>query len=308
MRAIQPHRSNVKKIPKQGGTSLCVACSKVVAIVHCFSCGVYEPSGIAVYCQQCFDRRHPWYRVDHRYVSIQEDDDVMEVTQRQYVELEVDRTLVEYDQMQEQVDHLVDGVGVLLKEEGRSSLPALRTSLSSSSLVLSSSSSSSLALSSSPTTSSSSTSSPPPPTTSSSPPPTSSSSLPPLVLDVTKERTKLRAMGRLLNASESKLYRLQYDVRTQCLFQEDEMMDHYDHTHTHIHWIIQLQCLIRKMLAKRYVRQKALKMYYKVWDKDIDAFYYVHKGTQDSSRQLPFMLRDVYDQIEERKEEKYSFV
>ena len=44
------------------------------AVINCYSCGSYEPEGTSYYCQECFDARHPWYRVQHYYSSIQYDD------------------------------------------------------------------------------------------------------------------------------------------------------------------------------------------------------------------------------------------
>jgi hypothetical protein len=55
---------------------LCTAGEQVPAVIKCHSCSIYDPSGASYYCQHCFNGRHPWYRVDHIYTKIDQDENI----------------------------------------------------------------------------------------------------------------------------------------------------------------------------------------------------------------------------------------
>ena len=52
------------------------ACENANATISCFSCAIYEVNNQAYYCDDCFKARHPWYRVQHYYESIDNDEDI----------------------------------------------------------------------------------------------------------------------------------------------------------------------------------------------------------------------------------------
>ena len=79
--------------PKQGGLRKCFLCLKQKAEVRCFSCGTFAPGGDAIFCKSCFDSHHPWYRVDHKFIQLNQDEDPEECLTRQSVGLEIDRVL-----------------------------------------------------------------------------------------------------------------------------------------------------------------------------------------------------------------------
>lgn len=44
-------------------------CNGLNAVIKCFSCVMYDTQGLGYYCQNCFDEKHPYYRVDHIFTS-----------------------------------------------------------------------------------------------------------------------------------------------------------------------------------------------------------------------------------------------
>lgn len=56
-------------------------CKSALAVFKCLSCALYEPTGICYYCKLCFDARHPWYRVNHIFTQI-EQDEAMEINMK----------------------------------------------------------------------------------------------------------------------------------------------------------------------------------------------------------------------------------
>jgi hypothetical protein len=51
-------------------------CSGDLAAVKCFTCSMYDVQGSYVYCQRCFDHRHPWYRMPHIFTDIAHDENI----------------------------------------------------------------------------------------------------------------------------------------------------------------------------------------------------------------------------------------
>ena len=51
-------------------------CNGDLAAVKCFTCSMYDVEGSYVYCQRCFDHRHPWYRVPHIFADIEHDENI----------------------------------------------------------------------------------------------------------------------------------------------------------------------------------------------------------------------------------------
>lgn len=47
-------------------------CKGAVATRKCFSCVEYDPELEGLFCEACFQERHPWYRVKHRWCAIQD--------------------------------------------------------------------------------------------------------------------------------------------------------------------------------------------------------------------------------------------
>jgi hypothetical protein len=58
-----------------------VACSGKLAEIQCMSCAVFHPRKVALYCRSCFEKRHPPYRVAHKFVPISQYEDVEHVKQ-----------------------------------------------------------------------------------------------------------------------------------------------------------------------------------------------------------------------------------
>lgn len=52
-------------------------CTGAVATIKCISCASMDVQGVGYFCQVCFNARHPWYRVPHVYVDIEDDEDVL---------------------------------------------------------------------------------------------------------------------------------------------------------------------------------------------------------------------------------------
>jgi hypothetical protein len=53
-----------------------VCCLGSIATRKCFSCTLFDPYGCGYYCDACFAKRHPWYRVPHMYTDISNDENV----------------------------------------------------------------------------------------------------------------------------------------------------------------------------------------------------------------------------------------
>ena len=51
-------------------------CSGAPAAFICHSCAIYDPSKSAYYCSECFPARHPWYRVQHIFTEIENDESI----------------------------------------------------------------------------------------------------------------------------------------------------------------------------------------------------------------------------------------
>ena len=68
-------------------------CSGAMALYKCFSCAKYDPLRLGLYCANCFKKRHPWFRVEHRWVTIDRLEDVEAELKRQAQRAEIDRNL-----------------------------------------------------------------------------------------------------------------------------------------------------------------------------------------------------------------------
>ena len=68
-------------------------CSGAMALYKCFSCAKYDPLRLGLYCANCFKKRHPWFRVEHRWVTIDRLEDVEAELARQAQRAEIDRNL-----------------------------------------------------------------------------------------------------------------------------------------------------------------------------------------------------------------------
>ena len=64
-----------------------------MALYKCFSCAKYDPLRLGLYCAACFQKRHPWFRVEHRWVTIDRLEDVEAELARQAQRAEIDRNL-----------------------------------------------------------------------------------------------------------------------------------------------------------------------------------------------------------------------
>jgi hypothetical protein len=67
------------KLPPPVPNKMCsvrYACMGNAATIKCHSCSIYDPSGTAFYCSQCFECCHPWYRVSHVYTTIEKDESI----------------------------------------------------------------------------------------------------------------------------------------------------------------------------------------------------------------------------------------
>lgn len=51
-------------------------CEGDPAVIKCHSCSIYFPTNSALYCQNCFNARHPSYRVPHLFTTIENDESI----------------------------------------------------------------------------------------------------------------------------------------------------------------------------------------------------------------------------------------
>jgi hypothetical protein len=67
------------QIPDEVGPKRCTCeylCLGAPAVIKCLSCAIYDAKNLGFFCQQCFDSRHPWYRVPHIFEDIGKDESV----------------------------------------------------------------------------------------------------------------------------------------------------------------------------------------------------------------------------------------
>ena len=67
------------KLPPAIPSKLCkcrYSCDGDLATIKCFSCSIYDMEGAYLYCQSCFDHRHPWYRVGHISADVEKDESI----------------------------------------------------------------------------------------------------------------------------------------------------------------------------------------------------------------------------------------
>ena len=51
-------------------------CTGATAIIKCVSCAALDINGVGYYCQLCFNARHPWHRVPHVFMNIEQDEEI----------------------------------------------------------------------------------------------------------------------------------------------------------------------------------------------------------------------------------------
>lgn len=66
-----------------------------LAVYLCYSCKKFDPAGKGYHCAACFKARHPWYRVEHKFVRISAAEEIESELSGQVVRAEVDRQLFE---------------------------------------------------------------------------------------------------------------------------------------------------------------------------------------------------------------------
>ena len=74
-----------------------------LATYRCLSCGLFETTSAAFFCNECFRYTHPWHRAPHIFTRLEDDEiiaDTMAVAHRM---AEVSRREVESDQMRQQM-------------------------------------------------------------------------------------------------------------------------------------------------------------------------------------------------------------
>lgn len=67
------------KIPLAVSARRCTSqyvCHGAKATIKCMSCALYDPNGVGFFCELCFKAQHPWYRVPHVYMSINNEESV----------------------------------------------------------------------------------------------------------------------------------------------------------------------------------------------------------------------------------------
>lgn len=64
-----------------------------LAAIKCYSCVKFDTFGKGWFCQPCFEKLHPWYREAHKWVPIDQDDDVEYDLQVANYQAELDRTV-----------------------------------------------------------------------------------------------------------------------------------------------------------------------------------------------------------------------
>ena len=73
------------------------------AVFKCYSCVKFDAAGKGYYCEACFRYRHPWYRVEHNFVTIDEADDTEHEIAAQLYRAEVERAMDDLKVLIEQV-------------------------------------------------------------------------------------------------------------------------------------------------------------------------------------------------------------
>ena len=69
------------------------------AAYKCYSCVKFDTFGKGWFCGPCFEKLHPWYREKHKYVSIDQDDDVEYDLQVANYQAELDRTVRGFEKL-----------------------------------------------------------------------------------------------------------------------------------------------------------------------------------------------------------------
>ena len=102
--------------PKEPQSPLCT-CHQMcpektpnIASYKCFSCVKFDPKKKGWFCNACFNKMHPWYREQHHYVHISEDDDMEYDLVAQNYRAELDRTL-------DGIEGLIAGVKVRIERK-----------------------------------------------------------------------------------------------------------------------------------------------------------------------------------------------
>ncbi len=79
--------------PRCTCNTVCTAKEPNLASFKCHSCVKFDAKGKGWFCIACFNKHHPWYREEHHYVPIAEDDDMEYDVVSQNYRAELDRTL-----------------------------------------------------------------------------------------------------------------------------------------------------------------------------------------------------------------------
>ena len=117
-------------IPAEVGPKRCTCvylCHGAPAVIKCSSCQIYDPKNLGLFCQLCFDARHPWYRVPHVYESVESDESVAHTLKVSHRRAEMKRFTAEYEaeyksliENKPKLDYIEDDVRVVsrLREVG----------------------------------------------------------------------------------------------------------------------------------------------------------------------------------------------
>ncbi|CAN0295368.1 unnamed protein product [Pylaiella littoralis] len=62
------------KTPARSLRASCVRCGDLEAATRCFSCSRFQGTGRGKYCKDCFEACHPFYRVRHKWVRLEDVD------------------------------------------------------------------------------------------------------------------------------------------------------------------------------------------------------------------------------------------
>lgn len=66
-------------------------CLGSLATKKCLTCALTDPTGTGHYCHNCFEYKHPWYRVDHVHINIEDSEDIKDSLKLQDSQLEQSR-------------------------------------------------------------------------------------------------------------------------------------------------------------------------------------------------------------------------
>ena len=76
--AMSSHRIMTRNAKELVCSAACCGKHEVAATRKCFSCVQLDNTSDGLHCDRCYVQRHPWYRVEHKWLPVEHAPDVQE--------------------------------------------------------------------------------------------------------------------------------------------------------------------------------------------------------------------------------------